>query len=361
MEKALFGIPNMDVYIVMGILLFFFVIEVLAGYLSSTKRTKKDWILEMGGYLALGLGIKPLIVLSALYLGHTFLPQFQYILGDSSIWLVLPLYLFIDDLMQYWYHRSAHEYEFLWKLHRPHHQAEEMGFFVAYRNAALYYFIMPNIWWVGIVTFLGGAKAVAIGLIIKQIIIISSHSTLQYDKWLNQFKFLSPILSVWERIFITPAFHHAHHGKTKRDGISDPNGNFGNMFSLWDQLFGTAHFTRQFPLEYGLENDPKESWTANYLYPLVASSDPKSELSRGFKKSDTTSLEPAEVHLEKGKNYLYCACGMSQNQPFCDSSHHGTKYKPLLFEVKKTGAVRLCNCKHTKAKPFCDDSHVEFK
>jgi len=264
-------------------------------------------------------------------------------------------------LMQYWYHRSAHEYEFLWKLHRPHHQAEEMGFFVSYRNAALYYLIMPNIWWVGFMTFFGGAKAVAIGLILKQIIIISSHSTMKYDKWLNQFKFLSPIMSVWERIFITPAFHHAHHGKTKRDGISDPNGNFGNMFSLWDQIFGTAHFSRLVPLEYGLDDDPKEHWTANYLYPLVASSDPKSELSRGFTKSDTTSLEPAEVHLEAGKKYLYCACGMSQNQPSCDSSHHGTKHKPLLFEVKKSGKVRLCNCKHTKAKPFCDDSHVEFK
>ncbi len=106
--------------------------------------------------------------------------------------------------MQYWYHRSGHEYDFLWKLHRSHHQAQEMGVFVSYRNAALYYLMMPNLWYLAVVIFLGGGFAVAVGLVIKQLIII------------------------------TPAFHHGHHGKSKLDGISDPNGNFGNMFSILD-------------------------------------------------------------------------------------------------------------------------------
>lgn len=361
MIEKLFGIPNIDVYLVIGILLFFFIIETIGGYLTNTKRKKGDWIQELGGYFVLGLGIKPLIVLAFIYIGNTFFPQIQYILNEYHFGLLLIAYLLIDDIMQYWYHRSAHEYEFLWKLHRPHHQAEEMGFFVSYRNAMMYYFFMPNLWWVALFTFLGGGKAVALGLVLKQIIIVSSHSTLAYDKILYKYKFLSPIAFVWERIFITPAFHHAHHGKSKIDGISDPNGNFGNMFSIWDQLFGSAVFTRQFPTDYGLENDPKEHWTAAYFYPAIASKDPKSELSRGFKKSDTTSLEPILIHLEKGEKYLYCQCGMSKNQPFCDSSHHGTKHKPLLFEAKRTGKVRLCNCKATKTGPFCDDSHIDLK
>ena len=78
-----------------------------------------------------------------------------------------------------------HEYPFLWKLHRAHHQAEEMGFFVSYRNAWLYYWIMPNIWWLGLFTFLGGAQAMAIGVIFKQIIIIGSHSNIHWDEFLN--------------------------------------------------------------------------------------------------------------------------------------------------------------------------------
>lgn len=360
MDTAIFGVEHLDSYLVLGILILFGVLETIAGYLSRTQRTVGDWLQEAGGFLMLSVFIKPGIVVAVMFFGQALLPDSMYILENWSLWLMLPFYLLIDDVLQYWYHRSAHEYEFLWKLHRPHHQAEEMGFFISYRNAALYYVIMPNIWWVGIVMFLGGAKAVAIGLILKQIVIIGSHSTLHWDKPFYESKILRPIVSVLERIFITPAFHHAHHGKSMLDGVSDPNGNYGNMFSLWDQMFGTAKFTGKFPTELGLMNDPKEEWTAAYFYPAIKAKNPNSEISKGFRKDLTTSNEPSTVRLEKGEKYLWCQCGKSKNQPFCDGMHHGSKFKPLLFEAKKTGDVRLCNCKITKAGPFCDDSHISL-
>jgi sterol desaturase/sphingolipid hydroxylase (fatty acid hydroxylase superfamily)/CDGSH-type Zn-finger protein len=358
MNKALFGIPNMDIYLVMGILVFFLIMEVISGYWKKSQRTSSDWIQELGGFLVLGLMSKPLIVLLAIYLFSSLLPSFSYILSENSLWLMLPLFLLVDDFLQYWYHRLAHEYPFLWKLHRSHHQAEEMGFFVSYRNAWLYYLIMPNIWWLGLFTLLGGAKAMVIGVVLKQIIVIGAHSNIHWDEFLYKRKWLNPLASVLERIFITPAFHHAHHGKSKLDGISNPNGNFGNMFSIWDQLFGTASFSHQFSNDYGLPNDSKDHWTASYFYPIVTSDIEGSELAKGFKKKKTTTLEPTKIHLEKGAKYLWCQCGMSQNQPFCDGMHHGTKMKPLLFEAKRTGEASICNCKLTKSGPFCDNSHL---
>jgi sterol desaturase/sphingolipid hydroxylase (fatty acid hydroxylase superfamily)/CDGSH-type Zn-finger protein len=358
MEDQLFGVKHMDLFLVVGVLIFFIILEVLAGHGKRSNRSFGDWFLELGSYLILALIIKPLIVFIALYAMHSGLPQLGQLVSNNHFFLVLLIYLFTDDLLQYWYHRSAHEYDFLWKLHRPHHQAEQMGFFVSYRNAALYYLMMPNIWWVGIFTFLGGAKAIALGLFLKQFIIISSHSTVSYDRWLNKYPFTRILLSIWERVFITPAFHHAHHGKSKIDGISDPNGNFGNMFSLWDQVFGTAHFNRQFPKEYGLVNDPKEKWSTAYLYPLIKSNKPNSELNPSFQKKDTRKFEATRVQLEANKNYLWCKCGRSSNQAFCDGSHHGTKYKPELFKVDKTACYNLCTCKLTAASPFCDNSHL---
>jgi len=360
MNNALFGIPNMDVYLVLGILIAFGLIEVISGYLERSKRKSSDWIQEFGGFLVLSLAIKPAIVGSVYFLGKTLFAENYGMLSELNFWLALPLYLLVDDVLQYWYHRSAHEYSFLWKLHRAHHQAEEMGFFVSYRNAGLYYVMMPNIWWVGLFTFLGGAKAVALGLVLKQLVIIGSHSTVTWDSIFYKNKFLRPIISVLERIIITPAFHHAHHGKSKLDGVSDPNGNFGNMFSIWDQLFGSAHFSRDYPVEYGLPNDPKEHWTASYFYPFVKAQDPQNEMSVAHQKVSTAHGEPTTIRLEKGKKYLYCQCGMSKTQPFCDGTHHGTKIKPLFFEAKRTGNVRLCNCKLTNGAPFCDDSHVNF-
>ncbi|MGK0366422.1 MAG: CDGSH-type Zn-finger protein, partial [Saprospiraceae bacterium] len=49
-----------------------------------------------------------------------------------------------------------------------------------------------------------------------------------------------------------------------------------------------------------------------------------------------------------------------KTQPFCDGSHHGSKFKPLPFEVKKKINARLCNCKYSKKSPFCDDSHLNI-
>lgn len=356
MKTTLFGIENFDAYAVIGILVLFGLLEVISGYLHRSQRTSSDWIQEVGSFFVLSVLIKPAIVVAVLGLGSWLFPEAQFVWSDWSLWLMLPLFLFVDDILQYWYHRSAHEYEWLWKLHRPHHQAEEMGFFVSYRNAALYYVIMPNIWWIGLLTFLGGAKAVAIGLILKQLVIIGSHSPTKWDRFLYRFPWLNPLATIVERLIVTPAFHFAHHGKSMQDGISDPNGNYGNMFSIWDQLFGTAKFTRRYPTEMGLVQPTDDHWTASYLYPLVTSQDERSEIAKGFTKTDTTREEPSLVPLEAGP-YLWCQCGLSQNQPFCDGSHHGTKHKPLLFTVKKNMDCRLCNCKRTKAGPYCDDSH----
>ena len=358
-ENILFGIPDLEAKIVLGIIVFFGLIETLAGYLRRTQRNFGDWIQEAGGFLMLSQLIKPGIILSVYLLGKNLLPEYFGMWNDWNLWLMLVFYLLIDDVLQYWYHRSAHEYEWLWKLHRPHHQAEEMGFFVSYRNAALYYVLMPNIWWIGFITFMGGGSAVALGLILKQLVIIGSHSTIKWDEFFYKRKFLDPVITLLERIIVTPAFHHAHHGKSMADNVSDPNGNFGNMFSIWDQLFGTAKYTRRFPKDYGLVNDTNDSWQSAYFYPIVASDKPGSNIARDYAKHPTTRMEPSTVELEPGITYLFCQCGCSKNQPFCDGTHHGTKYKPKPFEVKKKINARLCNCKMSQSKPFCDDSHLK--
>ena len=69
---------------------------------------------------------------------------------------------------------------------------------------------------------------------------------------------------------------------------------------------------------------------------------------------------PYDVKVEEGKTYLWCACGRSPEQPYCNSSHVGTGWVPKQFEAKRTGTVYLCGCKHTKTPPFCDGSHLDL-
>ena len=360
MIEKLLMIQNIDVYIVVGIILLFGILESISGFLNNSKRKKGDWVQEILSFLVLGNLVKPLIILIIFNLGNLFFPEYRSALTSVSFTGLFIFYILIDDVLQYWYHRTAHETPFLWKLHRPHHQAEEMGYFVSYRNTLLYYLLMPNIWWVAVILFTGGAKAVALGLIIKQLIIIGSHSQLKWDKPFYKYAVLKPIIMILERVIITPAFHHSHHGISRLDEASEPNGNFGNMFSIWDQLFGTATFQNSYPKAYGLQQKTNDPWTASYLYPFVKSPDPKSEWSVGFKKTNSTSLDSISVSLTKGESHIWCACGLSNTQPFCDGSHHGTKFKPQKFTAKRTGTVKLCNCKKSKGTPFCDDTHLNL-
>src|SRR5688572_513885 len=139
MNEPLFGINDFEVYAVLGIVAFFGLIETLSGYFHRTRRTADDWIQEVGGFFVLAVVIKPAIVFVAFKLGDFLIPAFQNQFANLSLWIMLPAFLLIDDFLQYWHHRFSHEYEFLWKLHRPHHQAEEMGFFVSFRNSGLFY------------------------------------------------------------------------------------------------------------------------------------------------------------------------------------------------------------------------------
>ncbi len=66
---------------------------------------------------------------------------------------------------------------------------------------------------------------------------------------------------------------------------------------------------------------------------------------------------PIKVMLEAGKDYWWCACGMSKNQPFCDGTHKGSGLAPTKYTPPKTGDAWLCACKHSKNRPLCDGTH----
>ena len=66
---------------------------------------------------------------------------------------------------------------------------------------------------------------------------------------------------------------------------------------------------------------------------------------------------PYETPVEAGKKYAWCACGRSATQPFCDGSHKGTGFSPVVFTAEKSETVFLCGCKRTGDQPYCDGTH----
>ena len=101
-----------------------------------------------------------------------------------------------------------------------------------------------------------------------------------------------------------------------------------------------------------------------YNESIAPSEDPNSCTKEALSMSSDPIIAgkgPVTVDLEAGKEYVWCSCGLSGHQPFCDSSHFGTTHQDgVHFTPEKSGKAHLCMCKRTKTPPYCDGSHTKL-
>lgn len=152
-------------------------------------------------------------------------------------WAVFLLSFFIIDFTFYWYHRASHRVRFLWAIHMNHHSSEEMNFLVAFRQAWFnpfskipFFMFLPLFFLDPTITIVAGAIATLIGVL--------GHTQI-VDK-------LGPL----EYFFNTPSHHRVHHG-------SNPeyiDKNYGNLFIIWDKMFGTFE-PEVAPVIYGIKDN----------------------------------------------------------------------------------------------------------
>jgi CDGSH-type Zn-finger protein len=74
-------------------------------------------------------------------------------------------------------------------------------------------------------------------------------------------------------------------------------------------------------------------------------------------KGQVAQKGPYKIDVEAGKVYFWCACGRSQNQPFCDGSHEVTDLRPVRWKAEEAGTKFFCGCKQTDGRPFCHGTH----
>lgn len=77
-------------------------------------------------------------------------------------------------------------------------------------------------------------------------------------------------------------------------------------------------------------------------------------------KGQIAQKGPYRVEVEAGKTYFWCACGRSQNQPFCDGSHKVTELTPVRWKADASGTRWFCGCKQTDTRPLCDGTHKKL-
>jgi sterol desaturase/sphingolipid hydroxylase (fatty acid hydroxylase superfamily) len=164
----------------------------------------------------------------------------------NVFWQIIIGLLFLDFWSAYLAHVLMHKFTWLWNFHRVHHSDEMVDVSTAFRQHPLesVYRIVFQI--IG----LGLLGAPMVGLIIYQTISSVTgqleHANIRLNPTLDK------VLSV---VFITPNFHKPHHSCDEKYA----NANYGNIFSIWDRLFGTYQKAEDVStLTYGLGH-PKNS------------------------------------------------------------------------------------------------------
>ncbi|MDZ3830454.1 MAG: sterol desaturase family protein [Sphingopyxis sp.] len=255
--------------IVAGIYVGFCLLELIyTRFFAKREQSRHDGIVEIvSTFMLLGV-TQPAILLAVGAIGHSFFPQYEGALANIPFLAALVLFLLLEDMTQYWWHRASHSFAWLYNLHRAHHNGRYMSVRLVYRNNIIYYALMPGIWFAGALVYLGLGWFYAGYLIVKMAVIIGAHSDVAWDAPLYRIKWLSPVMWVVERTISTPATHHAHHGRHADDPAVNYKGNFGNLLFFWDVLFGTARITRSYPQSYGVENLPPATLGQQLLWPI---------------------------------------------------------------------------------------------
>lgn len=269
-----------EILVLIGIFFAYAMAEALrTGLLRKPGQRPKDVVVEMIGSLVLLSLTQPLVLLTSGLLMAAWFPGLENSLAGQALVLQVALLLIFDDMAQYWWHRLSHTVPWLYKLHRPHHDAPYMSVRIVYRNNIFYYALMPSLWFSGALIYMGLGEVYAYYLVIKLTIIYGAHSDVRWDAPLYRIAWLSPLMWVLERTISTPSTHSAHHGRHASDGITHYKGNFGNLLFFWDVLFGTAKITRRYPPAYGVENLHEAGVGEQLLWPLLPSAETKSNLS----------------------------------------------------------------------------------
>ena len=122
------------------------------------------------------------------------------------------LYLLVLDFVDYWYHRASHQFNWWWGLHSLHHSQMNMNLWSDDRNHVLDDLLRDVVM---------GLVAVAIGVPPAQYVLL-----------------------------VSPRYHRMHHaigvGHESKGKGTLGGCNFAVLFPVWDILFRTANFTREF-------------------------------------------------------------------------------------------------------------------
>lgn len=157
------------------------------------------------------------------------------------LWLLL---LIATDFLWYWYHRFAHEINIFWAVHVVHHQSEDFNYTVSARITVFQAIVRTGFW--AVLSVIGFPAS----MITSVLLVHGLYPFFIHTRLIGK-------LGILEYILVTPSHHRVHHASNEK--YLDKN--YGDVFIIWDKLFGTFQKEEDdIRIEYGL-TQPLKSYS----------------------------------------------------------------------------------------------------
>ena len=147
-----------------------------------------------------------------------------------------------------------HNVKPLWMIHLVHHSDHKVDTTTANRHHPLESLIRFSFTLFGV--FVSGAP-IGVVMLYQSLSIISTqftHANIRLSKRLDK------LISY---IFVSPDMHKIHH----HFRLPYTDKNYGNIFSIWDRIFGTFVYYDREKIKYGVDVFPDESKNSNIKGP----------------------------------------------------------------------------------------------
>ena len=162
------------------------------------------------------------------------------------------LAIITHDFADYWLHRLLHSRGF-WSIHAVHHSDPDMNHTTSLRIHVIESLMMTSTYtlflsWIGLPPVGSAALALTYSL---------------YNRFVHVDAdiHLGPLV----KVFATPRFHQWHHAVE----VEAHDTNYGNIFSIWDVMFGTYRVPGPCNVPLGFEGSPNHNYLKLMAWPFL--------------------------------------------------------------------------------------------
>ena len=179
-----------------------------------------------------------------------------HLVSSSTLVSIILGLLVLDLIGAYLPHLVQHKFKLLWYIHIVHHTDHKVDTTTANRHHPFESVVRFVFTFIGI--FVSGAP-IGLVLMYQSISVIASqfnHANIQISNKVD--KLISYII-------VSPNMHKVHH----HFELPYTDSNYGNIFSIWDRIFGTFIYYEREKIKYGVDVFPNEDKNSNIKELLV--------------------------------------------------------------------------------------------